>query len=353
MDFLTGGSKNTWQPMTGADTTTSSYWLNWRVFLCCVWILTAMGMASYLITRYERPLNRKSRNRGDYDDDDDHDDDDHVDDYGGVLYDDELWKPCLKGIHPVWLMIYRIFAFIVLLILIILNAIVDGGSIFYYYTQWTFTLITIYFGIGSLLSIYGCCQHHNKVGGDRSEEEQDEEQAAQAEITNLPNAAKYIGPKDPIHHRQVAGFWGYVFQIMFQMQAGAVVLTDCVFWFIIVPFLAMKDYNFNFFIINMHSINAVFLLGETALNSLRFPWFRIAYFVLWTCVFVVFHWIVHACIALWWPYPFLDLASSFSPLWYLSVALLHIPCYGIYVLVIKLKHFLLLKWFPDSTRYIL
>ncbi|XP_076947587.1 uncharacterized protein LOC143619582 [Bidens hawaiensis] len=343
----TKGSKHTWQPVMGADTTTSSYWLNWRVFLCCVWILTAMGVASYLITKYERPLNQKSRNRSD--EYDEHDEDDG-DDYGGVLYDDEVWKPCLKGIHPAWLMAYRIFAFFVLLILIILNAIVDGGSIFYYYTQWTFTLITIYFGIGSLLSIYGCSQYHNKVGGDRSEE-QDEEQ--QAEITNLPNAAKYAGPKDSMHPRQVAGFWGYVFQIMFQMQAGAVVLTDCVFWFIIVPFLAIKDYNMNFFIINMHSINAVFLLGDTALNSLRFPWFRIAYFVLWTCVFVVFQWVVHACIALWWPYPFLDLASSFSPLWYLSVALLHIPCYGLFVLVIKLKHFLLLKWFPDSTRYVL
>ncbi|KAJ0680551.1 hypothetical protein HanPI659440_Chr16g0625421 [Helianthus annuus] len=343
-----GGSKNSWQPVMGADTTTTSYWLNWRVLLCCVWILTAMGVASYLITKYERPFNGKSRNRSDYDDDDDEDEYD-----GDVLYDDEVWKPCLKGIHPAWLMTYRIFAFVVLLILITLNAVVDGGSIFYYYTQWTFTLITIYFGIGSLLSIYGCCQNHNKVGGDRSEEQDEEQQAAGAEITNLPNAAKYVGPIDRTRPRQVAGFWGYVFQIMFQMQAGAVVLTDLVFWFIIVPFLAIKDYNMNFFIINMHSVNAVFLLGDTALNSLRFPWFRIAYFVLWTCVFVVFQWVVHACIALWWPYPFLDLASSFSPLWYLAVALLHVPCYGIFVLVIKLKHFLLLKWFPDSTRYVL
>lgn len=133
MDFLTGGSKSTWQPVMGADTTTSSYWLNWRVFVCCVWIFTAMGLASYLITKYERPLNPKSRNRSDYDDN--VDDNEDNDDYGDVLYDDELWKPCLKGIHPAWLMTYRIFAFIVLLILIILNAIVDGGSIFYYYTQ--------------------------------------------------------------------------------------------------------------------------------------------------------------------------------------------------------------------------
>ncbi|KAI3726968.1 hypothetical protein L1987_66775 [Smallanthus sonchifolius] len=342
MDFLTGGSKNTWQPVMGPDTTTSSYWLNWRVLLCCVWLLTAMGMASYLITKYEGPLNRKSRNSENDDDDDD-------DDYGGVLYDDEIWKPCLKGIHPAWLMIYRIFAFFVLLILITLNAIVDGGGIFYYYTQWTFTLITIYFGIGSLLSIYGCYQYRNKFGGHRSGELDEE----QAEITNLPNAAKYRGPKDHKRPRQVAGFWGYLFQIMFQMQAGAVVLTDCVFWFIMVPFLAIKDYNLNFLIIIMHSINVVFLIGDTALNSLRFPWFRIAYFVLWTCVYVVFQWIVHACLALWWPYPFLDLSSPFSPLWYLLVALLHGPCYGIFVLVIKLKHFLLSKWFPDSNRYVL
>ena len=31
-----------------------------------------------------------------------------------------------------------------------------------------------------------------------------------------------------------------------QMNAGAAILTDCVFWFIIVPFLTIKDYNLNF-----------------------------------------------------------------------------------------------------------
>lgn len=29
------------------------------------------------------------------------------------------------------------------------------------------------------------------------------------------------------------------------MNAGAVMLTDCVFWFILVPFLATKDYHLN------------------------------------------------------------------------------------------------------------
>ena len=70
--------------------------------------------------------------------------------------------------------------------------------------------------IGSLLSIYGCYQYHNKVGGDRSEE-LDEERASRGEITNLPHDAKIIGAKSPRHPRQVAGFWGYTFQIMFQV----------------------------------------------------------------------------------------------------------------------------------------
>lgn len=52
-----------------------------------------------------------------------------------TLYEDESWRPCLKGIHPAWLLAFRVFAFIVLLVLLILTATSDGGSIFYYYTQ--------------------------------------------------------------------------------------------------------------------------------------------------------------------------------------------------------------------------
>ncbi|KAK2967160.1 hypothetical protein RJ640_005204 [Escallonia rubra] len=371
MDFLTGSSKKSWQPAMTVDTTTSSYWLNWRFLICITWVLISMVFASFLISKYEGP--RKSRKENV----------EAQEESAGVLYDDEVWKPCLKEIHPAWLLVFRVVGFFVLVVLLILNAVVDGGAIFYYYTQWTFTLITIYFGVwrrpsflksingflylhfahglnffwqlGSLLSMHGCYQYHNKVGGGRiNNDEFDSEQgsygaSAEAQNSNMSNIAKYLGPEET-HVRQVAGFWGYLFQIIFQMNAGAVMLTDCVFWFVMVPFLEIKDYDLNFWIVAMHSINAVFLLGDTALNCLPFPWFRIAYFFLWTAVYVVTEWIVHACVSLWWPYPFLDLSSSFAPLWYSSVALLHIPCFGLFALIMKMKRTLLSKWFPQSYR---
>ncbi|KAL8457839.1 hypothetical protein ACS0TY_034814 [Phlomoides rotata] len=323
--FITGSTKS-WQPGLPVNTTTASYWLNWRILLCSLWILMSMVFASILISKHEC---RKKPEEN------------QEEEPAGVLYEDEVWKPCLRSIHPCWLLAFRVFSFILLLLMLILNVAVDNGTIFLFYTQWTFTLVTLYFGLGSLLSIRGCLQYKNR--GDSDEH-------SDTELGSLGRSSTGRQTGKERRFRKKAGCLAYVFQIIYQMNAGAVILTDTVFWFIIVPFLVIKDYRFNFLLINMHSINAVLLLGDTALNCLRFPWFRIGYFFLWTCVYVVFQWILHACEWIWWPYPFLDLSSSYAPLWYSTVALMHIPCYGIFVLIIKGKHSVLSKWFPQSYR---
>ncbi|XVF09325.1 hypothetical protein REPUB_Repub07fG0082800 [Reevesia pubescens] len=339
MSSLTGHS---WQPAMTGNTVTSIYWFNWRVLLCAIWLLITATFSLILIWKYEG-FRRSNRDNGDT-----------QQETAGSLHEDETWRPCLKGIHPAWLLAFRLVAFFVLLILLIVTTFIDGGSVFYYYTQWTFTLITIYFGLGSLLSMRGCYRYHKRVSGDKVDNvELDAEHGSYAgaaceETSN--NAAKNPEYDEGHSVHQPAGTLGYVFQIVFQMNAGAVLLTDCVFWFIIVPFLAIKDYNLSILAINMHTINAVFLLGDTALNCLRFPCFRIAYFFLWTVIYVTFQWLVHACVNIWWPYPFLDLSSSYAPLWYFSVALMHFPCYGAFSLVIMLKHHLFKRWFPDSYQ---
>ncbi|XP_054821158.1 uncharacterized protein LOC129320044 isoform X1 [Prosopis cineraria] len=345
MSFLTGSPKSSWQPIMTADTTTRSYWVNWKVLVCAIWVLITAMCSIFLTWKYETLRNSRRGNR-----------EDQQEETSRVLYEDETWRPCLKGVHPVWLLVFRVFAFIVLLVLLIITAVTDGGSIFYFYTQWTFTSITIYFGLGSLLSMCGCYRHHKKTSGDKVDNVDGDAEQGIYDVPGLSQTSKGSSNEKTlttsVEHlaRQPAGTWGYIFQIIFQMNAGAVMLTDCVFWFIIVPFLTIKDYNLNFLIINMHSINAVFLLGDTALNCLRFPWFRVGYFCMWTVTYVIFQWILHACVKLWWPYPFLDLSSSYAPLWYCSVALLHIPCYGIFALIIKLKHYVLSTRFADSYQ---
>nr|AGV54584.1 hypothetical protein [Phaseolus vulgaris] len=346
MRFVTGSPKGTWQPIITSDTTTQSYWLNWRVLVCVIWVLLSAIFSSLIILKYE--VSRKATGN---------DDKEEKKETLSTLYEDEIWRPCLKGIHPVWLLGFRVFAFVVLLVLLILTATADGGSIFYFYTQWTFAAVTIYFGLGSLLSIRGCYQHLKEASGDKVRNvDGDAEQGTYDAPSTPPSFNTSTMTKDSKFHqehlvRQPAGTWGFKaisFKIIFQMIAGAVVLTDCVFWFIIVPFLTMKDYNINLLIISMHTINAVFLLGDASLNSLRFPWFRIGYFCMLTITYVILQWIVHAIVKLWWPYPFLDLSSSYAPLCYFSMALLHIPCYGIFALIMKLKHSVLFTRYPDS-----
>ncbi|KAG2267875.1 hypothetical protein Bca52824_062430 [Brassica carinata] len=312
------------------DTTASSYWLNWRVLLCALILLSPLVLAAVLIWRYEGKRRERESQR----------------EHPGTLFQDEAWNTCFKRVHPRWLLAFRVFSFAAMLSLLISNVVRDGGGIFYFYTQWTFTLVTLYFGYASLLSIYGCCIYNKEAGGNTESYTSihDAEQGTYRPPITRDEAGRTI-PKSPIAHseeapvREAAGFWVYVFQVQFQTCAGAVVLTDIVFWAIIYPFT--DGYKLSFLDVCMHSLNAVFLLGDTCLNSLRFPLFRISYFVLWSCIYVAYQWIIHAFKNLWWPYQFLSLSSPYAPLWYLGVTVMHIPCFSVFALVIKMKSRLL------------
>ncbi|PQQ15804.1 uncharacterized protein Pyn_33584 [Prunus yedoensis var. nudiflora] len=264
------------------------------------------------------------------------------------LCGDKAWKPCLKEIHPIWLLIYRVTAFSLLLATLIARVVISGGGIFYYYTQWTFTLLTIYFGCGSLLSIYGCWWYNKISSMGTSGDYHVGTDAEDGAYIPLEYQEKDSNPEEESCLHLAAAKCTYVFEAMFQMNAGAVMLTDCVYWIVIFPFLTIKDYNLNFMTVNMHTINAVLLLGDAMLNCLRLPFVRISLFILWTGAFVIFQWTIHAFVSVWWPYPFLDLSSPYAPLWYLLMALTHIPCYALFALIVGLKHHLLSKWFPQS-----
>lgn len=125
MEFITGSSKSSWQPVVTTNTTTPGYWLNWRVLICAIWVLSSLVLTFYIILKYEGPKNSRNGRR----------ETEEEEEPAGVVYEDELWKPSLRGIHPAWLLGYRLVVFFVLLIMLSLNVAVDGGSIFDYYTQ--------------------------------------------------------------------------------------------------------------------------------------------------------------------------------------------------------------------------
>ncbi|XP_039127628.1 uncharacterized protein LOC120263720 isoform X3 [Dioscorea cayenensis subsp. rotundata] len=224
-----------------------------------------------------------------------------------------------------------------------------------YYTEWTFTLVIIYFVIGACISAHGCWIYSKYHHPDNEETNGflngNVEEHSSVTLTyrtkqnrNMTKLQKYLEQEDK---DQRAGFWGYAMQVIYQTSAGAVVLTDVVFWGLLVPLLS-EHFKVNLIMASMHSVNAIFLLIDTALNSMSFPWFRMAYFILWSCAYVSFQWILHACGFTWWPYPFLELDTPWAPLWYLCMALVHIPCYGFFVLVVKAKNSFLSKFFPNA-----
>ncbi|EPS62686.1 hypothetical protein M569_12103, partial [Genlisea aurea] len=133
-----------------------------------------------------------------------------------------------------------------------------------------------------------------------------------------------------------------------QMTAGAVMITDVVYWIVIFPFMSLRDYEMNFLTVVTHALNIVLLLGDAVLNRLRFPWYGISYFVMLTGIYVIVQWIIHACISIWWPYPFLDLSEIHATLWYMIVAVMHIPCYYIFMGLVEVKQRMLSRYFPGS-----
>ncbi|KAK0591048.1 hypothetical protein LWI29_034922 [Acer saccharum] len=329
------------QSLEAEDTTTLNYWLNWRFLLCVIWNFSSMSIASFTIWKYERFDILKS-------------DGETRENAANFLHSDDVWRPCLKEIHPIWLLAFRVIAFCLLLANLIVKVLFSGAIILIYYTQWTFMLVTIYFAFGSLLSMYGCYQYHKVNSGSLNVDPGgiDAERGnfmplANEECKITLEKRKALNGQDEF---QAPGIISFLFQVIFQMNAGAVLLTDCIYWCIIFPFLTAKDYGLSFLSVNMHTLNAILLLGDTALNCVQFPWFRVSYFVLWTSSYVIFQWIYHGCVRIQWPYPFLDLSSPYAPLWYLVVGLLHIPCYGFFALTVKLKRYLLSKWFPQSYR---
>ncbi|XP_058197416.1 uncharacterized protein LOC131313233 isoform X2 [Rhododendron vialii] len=301
----------------GSSSTDSSigleYWVQWQVLVCALILILPSVVAVRILKRelHRHPPLITSTSSSD------------------------LWLPCWTNLHPLWLLFFRAFAFASMSFILCRVVIVLGGPFaFYFYTQWTFALVTLYFALATVVSARGCWRYSkNSFLGDKGESTKGatkfQSRYTQQEVTEWK-----------------ADFLEQLLQAVYQTCAGASMLADVVFWCLLLPFLLGDKFQLTLLIGSIHSVNAIFLMLDSALNSQPFSWYGLAYFVLWSVSYVVFQWILHACGFTWWPYPFLELSTPSAPLWYLALGLVHLPCYGIYVLLVKAKGSIFSGIFP-------
>ncbi|GAB2262775.1 hypothetical protein Droror1_Dr00003772 [Drosera rotundifolia] len=302
------------------------YWLKWQVGVCALIILIPSTVAAAIAAR------RMRNKRGGGGDD------------GDELRRSDLWVPCWSNLNPVWVLVYRVFAMVIMGWILYQMVIFAGFWSFHFYTIWTFTLLIVYFAIGAVVSAQECMMY---MKGPVNVGEKEKLLKNKEVINGLQNHGYHDEASDK------AGYLGNIMHIMYLTCAGAILMTDIVFWCLLVPMLAGVTFELNLLMISIHSLNAVFLLGDSALNRLPFGWFGLIYFFLWGAIYVLTQWILHARGLTWWPYPFLDLANPWAPLWYLGLTLFHIPCYGIYVLIVKGKALVCSRLFPNAFVRIL
>ncbi|XP_076913930.1 uncharacterized protein LOC143572741 isoform X1 [Bidens hawaiensis] len=302
------------------------YWLQWQVLICALIFLIPAIISIRLITT------TKNNNTP-------------------TINYHHLWMPYWKNLHPIWLLIYRIFAFVSMAYLLYQTVTQFGFFVFFFYTQSACYSIFILISLGTVISAHGCWMLYNDHSLSIPNEEKDKflkKDSIPVEDSMAKDNEASI--KLQMQFNQEAGFWGNLMQNIYQTCAGAVLLTDIVFWCLLLPFQTGDNFKLTLLIGCMHFFNAVFLIIDSALNSLHFSWHGLTYFVLWSSVYIVFQWIMHVCCFSWWPYPFLDLATPWAPAWYLGIALFHLPCYGLYLLLFKAKVSMFprafIRWLP-------
>ncbi|KAH7298696.1 hypothetical protein KP509_25G054600 [Ceratopteris richardii] len=245
-----------------------------------------------------------------------------------------VWKTCHPSVHHGWLLAIRIVAFLYCLSILIYDIVLWGPFIFEYYTQWSFTVLIIYFGVAIIASVkemrredrfeQRCVISQNQQLLRGYQPSPDEEDGSAMDTTT-------IGPYPD--SEEAANFDGRLMQILYQIALGSAFVTDLVYWTCIFPSYSFVDV----IEMSMHGVNLVLLLMDVALNNMVFFWFRGAYFFIYTAVFIFFTWTVHALGEKQWPYPFLDVSANLAPLWYFCLCIVHLGGYFIVWAVMYLK----------------
>ncbi|KAF3622161.1 putative protein phosphatase 2C 47-like [Capsicum annuum] len=110
------------------------YWFQWQVAICAViFIIPTVVALRLIISKRRRRMNEQN-----------------------IIKSTDLWIPCWRNLHPIWLLCFRASAFLAMVFLLYQTVANLGFFVFLFYTQWTFALVGIYFALGTIISARGC-----------------------------------------------------------------------------------------------------------------------------------------------------------------------------------------------------
>ncbi|KAK9086226.1 hypothetical protein Syun_028620 [Stephania yunnanensis] len=242
----------------------------------------------------------------------------------GYVTSSELWTSCWRGVKPIWLLILRLVSAVVMAIILLWDVRSYGSAIFIYYTEWTFALIILYFVLGTIVSAYGCLGYSDML--DRKTEEINEylkedfeENKSRSTVSFLPNK---ISIKIKMQCRSNSdeidggtGFLGQLMQIVYQCRSNGPHKLH-----VLVHYRAVSIAS----TLRTKQTDDMHAFSKRAVSSPRY------------CS-------EQSCK---WPYPFINLDDPWAPLWYFTLAALHIPCFALYALIVKVKNTAFSQLFP-------
>ncbi|MED6131223.1 hypothetical protein PIB30_007912 [Stylosanthes scabra] len=142
----------------------------------------------------------------------------------------QLWTSCWEGVHPLWLLFTRFSSLVTMAALVSLDVLDYDASIFFYYTEWTFTLVMIYFSMGIIASAYGSWQSIKKPPIVQEEMSEFIKRKSQERVSSNTTLAYYneeketngsvVDVKSPYlkdELKQGMVFWVYLVQITYQV----------------------------------------------------------------------------------------------------------------------------------------
>eukprot|EP00038_Savillea_parva_P028191 m.63701 g.63701 ORF g.63701 m.63701 type:complete len:278 (+) comp8173_c0_seq1:35-868(+) len=106
---------------------------------------------------------------------------------------------------------------------------------------------------------------------------------------------------------------------LFQVELANCIFLDIVAWSILWPQDPRYDMPFFFFVLNVHALNAVFLLIEVFLGQLRMVPGQTPFVFLYGCLYIICVWINYSETSDCVPYTFLEVSPPDSPAWYVAM----------------------------------